>query len=146
MAYEVEADRRRLDEENAQVRRRVVALEATTNEITRGRDQLTDDVAARTHQVEQLKSHLAALQERNSALEVTNVMLRGENASVADTANDLEHSLRLAEDSRARLEQANLALEQRVSGLIEELGRSESIKPPRAGKTLFDRVKDAFAG
>ena len=123
MAYEVEADRRRLDEENAQLRRRVVSLEATTSEVTRGRDQLTEEVAARTHQIEQLKTHLAALQERNSALEVTNVMLRGENASVADTANDLEHSLRLAEDSRARLEQANLALEQRVSGLIEELGR-----------------------
>jgi signal transduction histidine kinase/DNA-binding response OmpR family regulator len=123
MAYEVEADRRRLDEENAQLRRRIVALEANASEITRAREQLTDEMATRTQQVEQLKAHLAALQERNSALEVTNVMLRGENASVADTANDLEHSLRLAEDSRARLEQANLALELRVSGLNEEMNR-----------------------
>lgn len=123
MAYEVEAGRRRLDEENAQLKRRFVGLEASTNELSRGREQLLDEMTARTHQVEQLKAHLAALQERNSAIEVTNVMLRGENASVADTANDLEHSLRLAEDSRARLEQANLALEQRVSGLFEEMER-----------------------
>lgn len=123
MAYEVEADRRRLDEENAKLRRRIVALEASTTEITVARDQLTVEIAARTPQVEQLKAHIAALQERNSALEVTNVMLRGENASVADIANDLEHSLRLAEDSRARLEQANLAHEQRVGGLFEEMER-----------------------
>jgi signal transduction histidine kinase/DNA-binding response OmpR family regulator len=123
MVYEVEADRRRLEEENAQQRRRLVALEANTSELTRARDQLTDEVASRIQQNDQLKAHLAALQERNSALEVTNVMLRGENASVADTANDLEHSLRLAEDSRARLEQANLALDQRISGLVEEMER-----------------------
>jgi molecular chaperone DnaJ len=30
--------------------------------------------------------------------------------------------------------------------LIEELGRSPGFKPPRAGKNLFERVKDAFAG
>jgi molecular chaperone DnaJ len=30
--------------------------------------------------------------------------------------------------------------------MIEELGRGEGLKPPRPGKTLFDRVKDAFAG
>jgi molecular chaperone DnaJ len=30
--------------------------------------------------------------------------------------------------------------------LLEELKRSEGMKPPRPGKSLFDRVKDAFAG
>jgi molecular chaperone DnaJ len=30
--------------------------------------------------------------------------------------------------------------------LLEELNRSEGFKPPRPGKTLFERVKDAFAG
>jgi molecular chaperone DnaJ len=38
----------------------------------------------------------------------------------------------------------------RVSGedrkLIEELRRAESLKPPKPGKTVFDRVKDAFGG
>src|SRR5262245_33914853 len=30
--------------------------------------------------------------------------------------------------------------------LLEELGRSEGLKPPKPGKSLFERVKDAFAG
>ena len=30
--------------------------------------------------------------------------------------------------------------------LLEELRRSESLKPPKPGKTIFDRVKDAFGG
>ncbi|MEK6410764.1 MAG: response regulator [Acidobacteriota bacterium] len=123
MAYEVEASRRGLEEENAKLKDRVAALDASASDLSRGREQLIDEVTQRTHQVEQLKVHLNALQDRNSALEVTNVMLRGENASVADGAKDLEHSLRMAEDARSRLEQANLALDQRVSGLIEDLER-----------------------
>jgi molecular chaperone DnaJ len=38
----------------------------------------------------------------------------------------------------------------RLSGsdrkLVEELGRSEGFKPPRPGKSFFERAKDAFAG
>jgi len=30
--------------------------------------------------------------------------------------------------------------------LLEELGKAESLKPPRPGRSLFERVKDAFAG
>jgi signal transduction histidine kinase/DNA-binding response OmpR family regulator len=123
MAYEVEAGRRRLEEENSQLKSRFAALEASLSELTNVREKLTDEMAERSQQIELFKVHLAALQERNSALEVSNVMLRGESASVADSVNDLEHSLRMAEDSRARLEQANLALDERVNGLIEELER-----------------------
>jgi len=123
MAYEVEAERRRLEAENAQLKSRFEALEASLSEFNKVREKLTDDMAERSQQIEPLRAHLAALQERNSALEVTNVMLLGEGAAVADSVNDLEHSLRIAEDSRARMEQANLALDQRVNGLIEELER-----------------------
>ena len=39
---------------------------------------------------------------------------------------------------------------ERLSGsdkkLLEELARSDAFKPPKPGKSLFDRVKDAFAG
>jgi predicted nuclease with TOPRIM domain len=123
MAYEVEADRRRLEEENAQFKDRIAALETSTSEINRASQRLREEIGARGQHVEQLKVHVAALQERNSALEVTNVMLRGENASITDSASDLEHSLRMAEDARSRLEQANLALEARDTGGIEELER-----------------------
>ena len=151
MAYEVEAEHRRLEEENTQLKSRLAALEESlaelnkereklTNEtaerfqqidllkeslaeLNKEREKLTNETAERFQQIDLLKAHLSALQERNSALEVTNVMLRGESASVADNVNDLEQSLRMAEDSRAKLEQANLALDQKANGLIEELGR-----------------------
>lgn len=123
MAYEVEAQRHVLEEENAQLKTRCAAIEASLGELNKVREKLTDEMVDRVQQIDQLKVHLSALQERNSALEVTNVMLRGESASVADSVKDLEHSLRMAEDSRARLEQANLALDEKVSGLIEELER-----------------------
>ncbi len=39
---------------------------------------------------------------------------------------------------------------ERLSGAdkkhLEELGRAESMRPPKPGKSLFERVKDAFAG
>jgi signal transduction histidine kinase/DNA-binding response OmpR family regulator len=123
MAYEVEAERRRLEEENAQLKSRFTALDGTVTDLNRVREKLTDDMAERSQQLDLLKAHLAALQERNSALEVTNVMLRGENASVAEAVKDLEQSLRMAEDSRARFEQANVELDEKVNELNEELDR-----------------------
>ena len=123
MAYEVEAELRRLQGENAQLKSRLTALEAGLSELNKVREELTDQITERSEQVELVKAHLSALQERNSALEVTNVMLRGESAAVADSMSDLDHSLRMAEDSRARLEQTNVALEEKVNGLVEELER-----------------------
>jgi signal transduction histidine kinase/DNA-binding response OmpR family regulator len=123
MAYEVEAERRRLEEENTQLKSRFTALDGTVADLNRAREKLTDEIAERSQQADLLKAHLAALQERNSALEVTNVMLRSENASVAETVKDLEQSLRMAEDSRARFEQQAVTLDEKVSSLNEELDR-----------------------
>ena len=83
MAYEVEAELRRLQEENAQLKSRLAALEAGLSELQKVREELNDQMTERSEQVELIKAHLSALQERNSALEVTNVMLRGESAAVA---------------------------------------------------------------
>src|SRR5215510_11166328 len=123
MAYEVEAERRRLEEENDQLKSRFIALEGTVGDLSRAREKLTDELAERSQQVDLLKAHLAALQERNSALEVTNVMLHGEHASVAETVKDLEQSLRMAEDSRARFEQANVELDEKLNSQNEEIDR-----------------------
>jgi len=134
MAYEVESERRRLEEENAQIKERYAALEASNSDLGRSRDRSIEEVAARSQQIEQLKVHLGALQERNSALEVTNVMLRGEIASLADGARDLEHSLRMAEDARSRLEQSSLALEMKATEEIEELQRLRVEKSRAVGE------------
>jgi molecular chaperone DnaJ len=37
-------------------------------------------------------------------------------------------------------------LSQSDKKLLEEMGHSETFKPPKPGRTLFERVKDAFAG
>lgn len=140
---EIESSRGRLEEDNAQLRTNLSALEAVTRELEKERDKLRAEVAERTQQVEQVRAHLTALQERNSALEVTNVMLRGENASVADSTRDLEHSLRMAEDRRSRLEKANLTLEERVGALIAELEqlRIESNRTSGENEQLVSEIE-----
>ncbi|HJZ68755.1 MAG TPA: ATP-binding protein, partial [Blastocatellia bacterium] len=67
--------------------------------------------------------HLSAVQERNSVLEAANATLRNEGASASEGVHDLEHSLRMAEDTRARLEDENLAVQERARGLAEEIER-----------------------
>src|SRR4030095_2843512 len=79
MAYEVEAEHRRLGEENAHLKSRYAGLEESLNELNKTRERLTGEMAERNQQVDLYKAHLTALQERNSALEITNVMLRGES-------------------------------------------------------------------
>jgi signal transduction histidine kinase/DNA-binding response OmpR family regulator len=133
-ADEFEPSRLRLEEENAQLTSSLSAVEATMGEFEKERNNLLGEMVERSQQAEQLRAHLMALQERNSALEVTNVMLRGENASVADSTRDLEHSLRMAEDRRARLEKANLTLEERVSALIGELDQLRNESNRTAGE------------
>src|SRR6266404_4471169 len=142
-AEEIESSRSRLEEQNAQLRNNLSALEATTGELAKDRDKLRAEAGERTQQVEQVRAHLTALQERNSALEVTNVMLRGENASVADSTRDLEHSLRMAEDRRSRLEKANLTLEERVGALIAELEqlRTQSNRTSGENEQLVSEIE-----
>jgi len=142
-AEESESSRSRLEQENAQLRSSLSALEATAAELEQGHDKLLTEMGERTQHSEQLKTHLTALQERNSSLEVTNVMLRGESASMADSARDLEHSLRMAEDRRARLEKANLTLEERVSALVAELEqlRNESNRTAGENEQLVAEVE-----
>jgi len=123
MAYEVEAEQRRLEEENDQLKSRFIAQEGTVADLSRSREKLTDELSERSQQLDLLKVHFAALQERNSALEVTNVMLHGEHASVAETVKDLEQSLRMAEDSRARFEQANVELDEKLNSQNQEIDR-----------------------
>jgi len=120
---ETESKERRLEEQNSRLRNQLAEVEARVVELDRDREKLINETGEHSTTIEKFKTHLAGLQERNSALEVTNVMLRGENASITDSLHDLEHSLRAAEDTRARLEQNNVLLEGRANQLMEELER-----------------------
>jgi signal transduction histidine kinase/DNA-binding response OmpR family regulator len=122
-ASEAESKDSRLEEQNSRLRNQLAALEARVAELDKDREKLIKETGEQSAAIEKFKTHLAGLQERNSALEVTHVMLRGENASITDSLHDLEHSLRAAEDTRARLEQSNLAAERRSNELLDELER-----------------------
>lgn len=123
MAYEVDAERRRLEEENAQLKGRMAEIEASARQINRVREQLMDELVERRQQAEQFQIHLSALQERNSALEATNATLCEEGASASESVRDLEHSLRRAEDARARMEDETVAVQEKARCLAEEIER-----------------------
>ncbi|HEY3138496.1 MAG TPA: response regulator [Blastocatellia bacterium] len=123
MAYEVDAERRRLGEENAKLKTRVEEMEASARQTIKVREQLMDELIERRQQAEQFQKHLSAVQERSAALEAENATLRNEGASAPESVRDLEHSLRMAEDARARLEDENLAVQERTRGLAEEIER-----------------------
>lgn len=142
---------RPLNEETAQLRSQMAAIETNLSELNQARAQLLDELTERNTQVEQLRTHVAALQERNSALEVTNVMLRGEKAAVAENVSDLERSLRMAEDARARFEQTNLALEEKATDFGHELDRLRIEKNQLTGEnerliSELDRLNTDLTG
>src|SRR5215510_604073 len=68
MAYEVEAERRGLGEENAQLKGRIAEMEASARQLNKVREQLMDELIERRQQADQFQKHLSAVQERNSVL------------------------------------------------------------------------------
>ena len=113
----------RILEENADLKNRLAGVDATLTEINQARARLMDELAARNAECEELRTRLAAEKEHNATLDVTILMLRGENNSISESVGDLEHSLRTAEDARARLEKANLALEAKSNETGQQLER-----------------------
>lgn len=65
----------------------------------------------------------AHLREQLAELESEREKMREENTAIVDSVNELERSLRIAEDVRARLEQSRLDFEQRIAHLTEEMER-----------------------
>jgi signal transduction histidine kinase/DNA-binding response OmpR family regulator len=156
MTSQDEAERRRAEEENAQLKSRLASLEQTVSNLNEVRQSLMADLAERNGELEKLKAELQAnraalesgqaelraareslpkiearalalvdenanLRQHYMGLEFEREKLREANTAIVDSVNDLERSLRLAEDTRARLEQSRLDLEQRITHLSEEL-------------------------
>jgi signal transduction histidine kinase/DNA-binding response OmpR family regulator len=112
MAARFEAERHGLEDEKSWLASRAAALEQNLAELGKQR--------------EVAEYELAALRERARALEEANAGLRDHNTAITESVNDLESSLRIAEDARARLEQSRLSLEQRLAasaGEVEQLRR-----------------------
>ncbi|MFP5263572.1 MAG: response regulator [Blastocatellia bacterium] len=153
-----EAERRRVEEENAQLKARAAALEQSVGDLRRARESLMSEMAERERDFESLKASLesnradsdssraeleaareslpklearalalveenAHLREQLAELEGEREKMRLDNAAIIDSVNELERSLRIAEDVRTRLEQARLEFEQRIAELTRELER-----------------------
>ncbi len=120
--------------EQAQQRDRQAAAElaASASDFDRLRDLFNQQLNERSREVEQLKADLAAaarvdqeqgeLREQYAALEARFEQLGKEHQATVDSMFDLERTLRLAEDARARHEQQRAQLEARLAELESETG------------------------
>jgi signal transduction histidine kinase/DNA-binding response OmpR family regulator len=157
-ASQAEAERRRAEQENAQLKARIVALEQSVSDLSQARESLMNEMAGRERDFERLKADLESnraesdsgkaeleaareslpkiearalalveenslLRERLAGIEAEREKMREENTAILDSLNELERSLRIAEDVRARLEQSRLDFEQRIAELSKELER-----------------------
>ena len=130
MAYHLEADRHRLEEENQQLKNRLVALEASLSDFSGVRLALTDEIADRTRELEEVKARAtqleedaAQIRERHSTIEESAAALEAEKATLLSSVAELERSLRLAEDARSRLEQTVVQLESDIADATEDRER-----------------------
>jgi signal transduction histidine kinase/DNA-binding response OmpR family regulator len=162
MAYQIEAGRRAVEEENAYLKQQLAQSETLINELNLAKSSLADQALERGREMEDLRSGLllggreldtvrASLQaaqarvgalerentnlaERNAMLEQSNAKLREENAAILSGVGELERSLRIAEDSRARLEQSRLSSEERIRELSEQIEQERNEKTKIAGE------------
>ncbi|MFL6212439.1 MAG: ATP-binding protein, partial [Blastocatellia bacterium] len=134
VAERQQSERGQIEEENTRLKARVAELAASVADFNKLRDLLNQQLDERSREVEQLKSGLASvtqtdgeyaqLREQHAALEARYELLCKEHQATADSLLDLEHTLRVAEDARARHEQQRVQLEARLAeleGVLEPL-------------------------
>ncbi len=133
LADEIETERTRVAEETASLKSRFATLEQEMERLGELRNALTKELSERDQVIEELRAGLAAAHQREesqnssisafeqqvAALEEANASLREQNTAIGDSIDDLERSLRIAEDVRSRLEQDRVALEQRNTEMSE---------------------------
>jgi signal transduction histidine kinase/DNA-binding response OmpR family regulator len=130
LAARSDSDRHSVEEENAQLKEQIAELAASVADLNKLRDLLNQQLSERSQEVEQLKADLASstqvdgehtqLREQYAALEDRYERVCKEQQATADGILDLERTLRLAEDARARHEQQRTQLEARVAELESE--------------------------
>lgn len=135
VAAQFETERNRLETEIETLKLRAAAFEQTTCEMNALREGLASEVAERSRERDNIKTELEAeraalnsarasvplLEERIALLEEANRGLVEHNAALSETVDDLQRSLRIAEDARARLEQSRAGVEERLEEADEEL-------------------------
>jgi signal transduction histidine kinase/DNA-binding response OmpR family regulator len=150
-ALQIEAKRRRVEEENMQLNGRVAILEAGISDLNKVRESLMHQLNERNSEIERLKTEVAskqpeleslreamaklearaiALEEESSKLFEHNVTLEADHAKlseekeyIVDSVVELERSLGVAEDERTRQELARVGLEEKIEQLADEMER-----------------------
>ncbi len=139
-ASRLEADRHNIEEENGWLRGRVASLEQTVNDLVRSRAALINEAEDNITEIESLKSMLETtqselqsnrqmyqlLEARASELESVSAGSREKELAVSQTIEDLEQSLRLAEEARSRLEQGRVGIEEKVLEADREISRLQT--------------------
>jgi signal transduction histidine kinase/DNA-binding response OmpR family regulator len=164
-AAQIEAERNTLEEKNAGLNERIKTLEETISELKTSREETTRMITERNLAIEGLRTELEIkqaelydsresvnrLREEIANLEESHATLRGQNSAVTEGLDDLERSLRIAEDARARSEQIRVGLAAKVADLtvdIEKL-RVENGRIVDENDQLVveaDRVKRELSG
>lgn len=134
MTAQLESERNQVEEENSWLKGRLATLESNLSDLNRLRESLIEEVQERNRIIDGLKREMevsrneldgvretiARLEERAQFLESANTGLRDQCTAFADTVDDLQRSLRVAEDGRAKLEQSRFGVEDKLTELSEE--------------------------
>ena len=164
-AAQIEAERNTLEEKNSGLNERIKALEETISELKASGEETTRMITERNLAIEGLRTELEIkqaelydsresinrLREEIANLEESHATLRGQNTAVTEGLDDLERSLRIAEDARARSEQIRVGLAAKVADLtvdIEKL-RVENARIVDENDQLVveaDRIKRELSG
>lgn len=124
MAYHLEAENRRLEEENHQLKDRLVALEASLGDFSRVRLGLTEEIAGRTRELEEVQGRAARLEEEALRFNEDSIAtLEVEKEALSLNLAGLERSLQHAEDARSRLEHTVVQLESSLADAAEDRER-----------------------
>jgi CheY-like chemotaxis protein len=133
MTAHLEVERRSLEEENAWLKSRVAEMETSQAQAARQREETVasfKELHALKAQLDDAQKELDAerqsvqkLQERVLLFDEWNTGLRDHNATLSESLDDLERSLRIAEDARARVEQSRIELEEKLHEANEETER-----------------------
>ncbi|MGH9762627.1 MAG: hypothetical protein ACREAC_17540, partial [Blastocatellia bacterium] len=156
-AAHLESERNRLEETNAALADRNKALEEQSSSIGSAREEFAAQIAERNLAIEGLRTELDVkqvelseaqevanrLEERCAALEETGTGLRDHSAGLTETIDDLERSLRIAEDARARSEQLRVGLASKIADLtleVEQL-RAENARINGESEQLVSEIE-----
>jgi signal transduction histidine kinase/DNA-binding response OmpR family regulator len=134
-AAQIEGERNALDEKNTLLNERIKGLEEGVAELKSAGEETARMITERNLAIEGLRTELEIkqaelydsresinrLREEIASLEESHAALRGQNNAVTEGLDDLERSLRIAEDARARSEQIRVGLAAKVADLTVDI-------------------------